>query len=41
VRHCDASLLAGGVGLADALGAGPGDVGSICFPVTHIVAPTM
>jgi len=39
VRHCDASLLAGGVGLADALGAGRGDVGSICFPVTHIGGP--
>ena len=39
VRHSDASLLAGGFGLADALGAGPGDVGSICFPVTHIGGP--
>jgi len=39
VRHSDASLLAGGIGLADALGAGPGDVGSICFPVTHIGGP--
>jgi acyl-CoA synthetase (AMP-forming)/AMP-acid ligase II len=39
VKHSDGSLLAGGVGLADALGVGDGDVGSICFPVTHIGGP--
>jgi acyl-CoA synthetase (AMP-forming)/AMP-acid ligase II len=39
VKHSDASLLAGGLGLADALGAGADDVGSICFPVTHIGGP--
>jgi acyl-CoA synthetase (AMP-forming)/AMP-acid ligase II len=39
VKHSDAGLLAGGVGLAAALQAGPDDVGSICFPCTHIGGP--
>ena len=37
--HSDASLIAGGAGLAAALDPGPDDVGSICFPYTHIGGP--
>ncbi|MFC1415290.1 class I adenylate-forming enzyme family protein [Streptacidiphilus cavernicola] len=37
--HTDRTLIAGGVGLADALGMGPGDVGSIAFPYAHIGGP--
>ena len=39
VRHTDATLIAGGTGLADALAATPDDVGSIAFPYTHIGGP--
>jgi len=39
VRHSDATLIAGGAGLAVALGATPDDVGSIAFPYTHIGGP--
>jgi acyl-CoA synthetase (AMP-forming)/AMP-acid ligase II len=39
VRHTDATLIAGGRGLADALDAGPDDVGTIAFPYTHIGGP--
>ena len=39
VLHTDASLMAGGVGLAKALDMGPDDVGSIAFPYAHIGGP--
>jgi acyl-CoA synthetase (AMP-forming)/AMP-acid ligase II len=39
VRHSDATLIAGGRGLAVALDARPDDVGTISFPYTHIGGP--
>ena len=39
VLHTDASLMAGGVGLARALKMQPTDVGSIAFPYAHIGGP--
>ncbi|MEE3354154.1 MAG: AMP-binding protein, partial [Actinomycetota bacterium] len=39
VMHTDASLMAGGVGLARALDMQPSDVGSIAFPYAHIGGP--
>ena len=39
VMHTDASLMAGGVGLARALEMQPSDVGSIAFPYAHIGGP--
>ncbi|MEZ5381467.1 MAG: AMP-binding protein [Microthrixaceae bacterium] len=39
VRHTDATLLAGGRGLAAAVDLGPGDVGSMAFPYAHIAGP--
>jgi len=39
VRHTDATLIAGGVGLSGALDMSPADVGSIAFPYTHIGGP--
>lgn len=39
VRHTDATLLAGGRGLALALDMSPSDVGSIAFPFAHIAGP--
>ena len=39
VLHTDASLMAGGVGLAMALDMQPDDVGSIAFPYAHIGGP--
>ncbi|WP_083828649.1 AMP-binding protein [Parafrankia sp. EUN1f] len=39
VRHSDSTLIAGGRGLARALGTGPADVGSIAFPFAHIGGP--
>jgi acyl-CoA synthetase (AMP-forming)/AMP-acid ligase II len=39
VRHSDATLIAGGTGLALALAASERDVGSIAFPYTHIGGP--
>ncbi|MFC6067728.1 class I adenylate-forming enzyme family protein [Streptomyces ochraceiscleroticus] len=39
VRHTDASLIAGGVGLATALGMSTADIGSIAFPYAHIAGP--
>jgi len=39
VRHTDATLIAGGNGLALALAATSDDVGSIAFPYTHIGGP--
>ncbi|MFF4952709.1 class I adenylate-forming enzyme family protein [Streptomyces chattanoogensis] len=39
VEHTDASLIAGGVGLATALGMSGDDIGSIAFPYTHIAGP--
>ena len=39
VRHTDASLIAGGVGLARALDMSGDDVGSIAFPYAHIGGP--
>jgi len=38
-RHTDATLIAGGSGLALALDARQDDVGSIAFPYTHIGGP--
>ena len=39
VKHTDASLIAGGVGLARALDMSSDDVGSIAFPYAHIGGP--
>ncbi|TSB09193.1 long-chain fatty acid--CoA ligase, partial [Streptomyces benahoarensis] len=39
VEHTDASLIAGGFGLATALGMSGDDVGSIAFPYAHIAGP--
>ncbi|MFE6686714.1 class I adenylate-forming enzyme family protein [Streptomyces sp. NPDC057743] len=39
VEHTDASLIAGGVGLATALGMTSDDIGSIAFPYAHIAGP--
>ncbi|MFF4700763.1 class I adenylate-forming enzyme family protein [Streptomyces chattanoogensis] len=39
VEHTDASLIAGGVGLATALGMSGDDIGSIAFPYAHIAGP--
>ncbi|MFE7315309.1 class I adenylate-forming enzyme family protein [Streptomyces sp. NPDC057555] len=39
VEHTDASLIAGGVGLATALGTAADDIGSIAFPYAHIAGP--
>lgn len=39
VRHTDRTLMAGGLGLADALALTPQDVGSIAFPYAHIAGP--
>jgi cyclohexanecarboxylate-CoA ligase len=38
-RHTDRTLIAGGAGLAGAMGTGPRDVGSIAFPYAHIGGP--
>jgi cyclohexanecarboxylate-CoA ligase len=39
VQHTDQTLIAGGWGLARALGMTPDDVGSIAFPFAHIAGP--
>lgn len=39
VRHSDATLIAGGLGLAKALDMSASDVGSIAFPYAHIGGP--
>ncbi|MER0480589.1 AMP-binding protein [Streptomyces sp. Edi2] len=39
VEHTDATLLAGGIGLATALGMSADDIGSIAFPYAHIAGP--
>ena len=39
VKHTDASLIAGGIGLARALEMSGDDVGSIAFPYAHIGGP--
>lgn len=39
VRHTDASLIAGGMGLAGALDMSAEDVGTIAFPFAHIAGP--
>ncbi|MFI0710825.1 class I adenylate-forming enzyme family protein [Streptomyces inhibens] len=39
VEHTDATLIAGGVGLATALGMSADDIGSIAFPYAHIAGP--
>ena len=39
VRHTDATLLAGGRGLAAAVDLGADDVGSMAFPYAHIAGP--
>ncbi|MCU0310489.1 MAG: AMP-binding protein [Acidimicrobiales bacterium] len=39
VKHTDGTLLAGGLGLADAVELTPDDVGSVAFPFAHIAGP--
>ena len=39
VRHTDRTLMAGGLGLADALRLTTADIGSIAFPYSHIAGP--
>jgi cyclohexanecarboxylate-CoA ligase len=39
VRHSDRSLIAGGIGIAEAMAPGPDDVGAIPFPYAHIGGP--
>jgi cyclohexanecarboxylate-CoA ligase len=39
VEHTDAGLMAGGAGLATALGMSADDIGSIAFPYAHIAGP--
>lgn len=39
VEHTDATLIAGGIGLATALGMSAQDIGSIAFPYAHIAGP--
>jgi cyclohexanecarboxylate-CoA ligase len=39
VQHTDATLIAGGIGMARALDMGPTDVGTIAFPYAHIGGP--
>ena len=39
VKHTDASLIAGGIGLARALDMSEDDIGSIAFPYAHIGGP--
>jgi len=39
VEHTDATLLAGGIGLATALGMSADDIGSMAFPYAHIAGP--
>jgi cyclohexanecarboxylate-CoA ligase len=39
VQHTDATLIAGGIGMAKALAMSPDDVGSIAFPYAHIGGP--
>ena len=39
VKHTDASLIAGGIGLARALDMSGEDIGSIAFPYAHIGGP--
>lgn len=39
VRHTDRTLMAGGLGLADALELTAEDIGSIAFPYAHIAGP--
>ncbi|MGW0172375.1 class I adenylate-forming enzyme family protein [Rhodococcus sp. NPDC003322] len=41
VCHADGTLIAGGVALADAIGAGADDVGTILFPYAHIGGPDL
>lgn len=41
VCHTDGTLIAGGVALADAIGANPDDVGTILFPYAHIGGPDL
>ncbi|MEV5597071.1 AMP-binding protein [Streptomyces sp. NPDC052496] len=39
VEHTDGSLLAGGIGLATALGTTDADTGSVAFPFAHVAGP--
>jgi acyl-CoA synthetase (AMP-forming)/AMP-acid ligase II len=39
VKHTDGTLMAGGLGLADALELTADDIGSIAFPYAHIAGP--
>ncbi|RXS73248.1 cyclohexanecarboxylate-CoA ligase [Streptomyces sp. TM32] len=39
VEHTDATLIAGGLGLATALGMSSDDIGSMAFPYAHIAGP--
>ncbi|NKT14117.1 AMP-binding protein [Rhodococcus hoagii] len=41
VCHSDASLIAGGLGVAEATGVGASDVSTIFFPFAHIGGPDM
>ncbi|WP_024793976.1 class I adenylate-forming enzyme family protein [Tomitella biformata] len=41
VCHTDGTLIAGGVALADAIGANSDDVGTILFPYAHIGGPDL
>ncbi len=41
VCHTDGTLIAGGVSLADAIGASADDVGTIFFPYAHIGGPDL
>jgi acyl-CoA synthetase (AMP-forming)/AMP-acid ligase II len=39
VQHSDGTLMAGGLGLADAVKLSADDIGSIAFPYSHIAGP--
>lgn len=41
VCHTDGTLMAGGLALADAIDAGPADIGTILFPYAHIGGPDL
>ncbi|MGN0102603.1 MAG: class I adenylate-forming enzyme family protein [Dietzia sp.] len=41
VCHTDGTLIAGGVSLADAIGVGPDDIGTVFFPYAHIGGPDL
>ena len=41
VCHTDGTLIAGGVSLADAIGVGADDIGTVFFPYAHIGGPDL